>query len=99
MKLLGKRDAAPVVDMKGQQSNGTSYLDASVPEYDGPHIAKSIFARLEAKDHEQKPRPLKSWRKTNSVDTSALKRWRMGWNLPVRYLAPEFGSSNEMHWH
>ncbi len=87
LKLLGKRDAAPVVDMKGQQSNVRHILMRPSQNMTATQV-KSILLDLKQKIM-NKTATFEELAKTNSIDTSASKGGELGWVYPGD-TSPEF---------
>ncbi|WMW80096.1 peptidylprolyl isomerase [Undibacterium cyanobacteriorum] len=87
LKLLGKRDAAPVVDLAGTQSNVRHILMRPSQMMTAAQV-KATLAELKSKIM-NKTATFEELAKTNSIDTSAAKGGELGWVYPGD-TSPEF---------
>lgn len=87
LKLLGKRDAAPAVDLAGTQSNVRHILMRPSQMMTAVQV-KATLAELKSKIM-NKTATFEELAKTNSIDTSAAKGGELGWVYPGD-TSPEF---------
>lgn len=87
LKLLGKRDVAPVADLAGQQSNVRHILMRPTQMMTAAQV-KATLLELKQKIS-SKTATFEELAKTNSIDTSAAKGGELGWVYPGD-TSPEF---------